>query len=294
MGYQPNPMGTGLAQFKRSSNIKPIQAALAWLNFWPDPKHLRSFAEFDRYWQGANAAAERLGYRLEEIVCSSSVSYSRLTDILLARGIHGILLPPGVMTTELKGFKWEHFSSVRLRRPDTEFPFNGVMSAQADNAMLAFDSAREKGYARVGFVGIAGQDRRFGEGYLWAQTGLPANLRLPPQFIEEQAPRSEQQKTVEAWLKKTKPDAIITDWPELTHRLEKAGCRVPEDIGLASLNVLDTPIDAGIYPNPEEIGRVAILVLISLINDNDRGFPAIPREILIRGSWVNGMSLPQR
>src|SRR5438874_7622879 len=57
MGYQPNPMAAGLAQFKRDSKIKPIHSALAWLNVWPDPKKLRSYAEFDRYWLGAKVAA---------------------------------------------------------------------------------------------------------------------------------------------------------------------------------------------------------------------------------------------
>jgi len=37
---------------------------LAWINCWPDPKKLRSFKEFDLYWKGAFAEAERSGYRL--------------------------------------------------------------------------------------------------------------------------------------------------------------------------------------------------------------------------------------
>ena len=36
------------------------------------------------------------------------------------------------------------------------------------------------------------------------------------------------------------------------------------DIGVAGLNILDLPWDAGIYQNPEEIGRVATLVALSL------------------------------
>src|SRR5205823_5144385 len=65
MGYRPNAMAAALAHFKQSSKTHPVQAGLAWLNFWPNPKKLRSYAEFDRYWIGAQAAAEKLGYHLE-------------------------------------------------------------------------------------------------------------------------------------------------------------------------------------------------------------------------------------
>jgi hypothetical protein len=76
--------------------------------------------------------------------------------------------------------------------------------------------------------------------------------------------------------------------------LEKAGYRVPEDIGLAATNVRDIPVDAGIDQNPEEIGRVTTLAVISLIHDGDLGKPDFIREILVRGKWVDGRSLPFR
>jgi hypothetical protein len=57
---------------------------------------------------------------------------------------------------------------------------------------------------------------------------------------------------------------------------------------------LDIPVNAGIDQNAEEIGRVSVLVMISLMNDNAQGLPPIRREILIRGKWVDGSSLPSR
>ncbi len=54
------------------------------------------------------------------------------------------------------------------------------------------------------------------------------------------------------------------------------------------------PVDAGIDQNPEEIGRVTTLAAISLIHDSDLGIPEFIREILVRGKWVDGKSLPFR
>jgi hypothetical protein len=73
-----------------------------------------------------------------------------------------------------------------------------------------------------------------------------------------------------------------------------AGYRVPDDIGLATTTVLDTPIDAGIDQNSREVGRTAMLAAISLINDNDRGIPQVCRDILVEGRWVDGKTLPRK
>jgi len=91
---------------------------------------------------------------------------------------------------------------------------------------------------------------------------------------------------------KPEPDAIITELAWLSPILKKFGLRVPDHIGVAALNILDIPFDAGIYSYPEEIGRVGVLAAISFINDQTLGMPPIRREVLIKGDWVDGESLP--
>ena len=76
--------------------------------------------------------------------------------------------------------------------------------------------------------------------------------------------------------------------------MEEAGCRVPDDVGLATVSILDGNADAGIDQHPEEIGRVAVLLIISLINDHALGVPPIFRQAPVEGSWVDGSTLPER
>ena len=102
------------------------------------------------------------------------------------------------------------------------------------------------------------------------------------------------QNHLSTWLKRVRPDAILTDIPEVRQWLSNVGYRVPEDIGLATLTVLDGNADAGIDQNSLEIGRAAVQMLISLIHHNERGLPAICRELLIEGKWVDGSTLPSR
>jgi hypothetical protein len=95
-------------------------------------------------------------------------------------------------------------------------------------------------------------------------------------------------------MKKYRPDAIFTDVSNLRQMLTEIGYRVPDDVALAGNSILDGDADAGIDQHAEEIGRVGLLVLVSLINNHDQGIPSIPREVLIAGSWADGSTLPVR
>lgn len=293
MGYQPNPLAAGLAKFKRDSRSVPIQAALAWLNFWSPPTKLRSYGEFDRYWKGATDAAEQYGYHLEEFRCLDLMPVDRLEEVLLSRGIHGLLIAPGILPPEVADFHWNKFSVVRLSRSKEDLKFHVVTGDQHANAILAFEMARKRGYKRIGFIGPHWSTRLFASGYLWAQTFVPQEERLPPLLLKDGTDDVSIQHLLFDWLETNHPDAVLTEAIELAPILRRIGCRVPEDLAVAALNVIDQPFDAGIYPNPEEVGRVSILAAISFIYDQACGVPPIQREVLVKGHWVDGKSLPQ-
>lgn len=292
MGYHPDPALTALVHYRHSRMETPIRAAMAWINRWPDPAQLRRFREFDFYWKGAEAAAERLGFHLEEFVYNDEMTPARLAQILYARNIRGILMPPGPLPEELlHEFPWSQFSVVAVSRPFDSFPVHAVTSDQTSNAILAIRKMLERGYKRIGYFGEGWIGRGFCPGFLWLQRlEIPEELQVPP-FLYKKEDHDSLQPALNRWLREHKPDAILTDDPSLPSLIAKAGLRVPADIALAAVTVLDCPIDAGIYQNPEEIGRVAVLMLQSLINDNDRGIPRVSRQILIQGKWVDGQTL---
>ncbi len=170
-----------------------------------------------------------------------------------------------------------------------------VTSDQFYYGVLAYENIRKHGYERIGQVTTAavGKKLRFVVGYQFAQSQDPASLRLPP-LLFPGWPIEESQPKLVAWLKKTKPDAILTDQAPLRGMLSRAGYRVPEDVGLAATSVVDGYADAGIYQNSDEIGRAAVQMLISLIHHNQRGSPRVCRRVLVEGEWVDGKSLPSR
>lgn len=296
MGYRPNAMAAALAHLRRGTEPRPVVAALGWLNFWTNPAELRGHAEFDAYWRGANAAAEKLGYHLEEFVCDGkSLTFARLEEILISRGIGGLLLPPQRTTLPLEQFDWSNFSAMRFGRSREKPQLHIVTSDQVANARRAFNAVRNLGYKRVGFLDCGGYlgGVLFTAGFMFAQKFVPSSQRVPL-FDSDAKNERDLWADVKRWIKASKPDAILTDVARAAEMLSKLGYRVPEDFGLAAMSMLDGHCDAGIDQHPEEIGQVAVRQLISLMHMGDRGEPRTYREILVEGSWVDGSMMPRR
>ncbi len=295
MGYRPDPMLQSLARYRHSSKSKPSDAVVAWINLWDDPEKLRTYKEFDLWWKGASEAAERMGYRIDEFV-TKSMSGKRLATILKTRNISGILVPPypDPPTIDLSEIPWDNFTVIQFGRHDSHPALHIVTSSQAANTIMAFDRIRERGYKRIGFVsGQAVKSRMFGAGFYWTQQYIPQKERLSMLALDTGSV-VEQEAQLDQWIKKEKPDAILTDFPALPSLLKELGCRIPQDIGLATTSIHDTPINAGIDQNPEEIGRMGFITLVSMMNDYKYGVPDIQHEILVGGTWVDGSMLPNR
>ena len=297
MGYRPDAMLSALAHYRRANKTNPITAGIAWINHWPDPKQLRRVHEFDLYWQGAASEADRCGYRLEEFRLDGNTPARRLEKILLARNVPGIMVPGWWHGDypDWGDFHWEKFCVVRLSYTIHTPRAHLVTADQLYDSVLAYESIRKKGYQRVGLVttSAVGKQLRFLAGYLFAQAQPGEGVQLPPLLFSENTAQPSQTKLV-AWLKKTKPDAILTDQATLHGMLARAGYRVPEDVGLATTSAVTGSTDAGICQNSYEIGKAAIQLLISLIHHNERGIPQFRRDVLVEGEWVDGSTLPPR
>jgi LacI family transcriptional regulator len=298
LGYRPDPMLSSLANYRLGKAKPAIHSQIAWLNAWKFPEQLRELKEFDAYWRGADAAAEKHGYRLEEFRMSDDLSARRLHQIFQARGILGILLPPhGYVNPAWEDFPWDQYSIVRFGR-SLESPASHLVTAdQLTNAIVAFQAMRSRGYRRIGFVtkeaDISPRGHHFAAGFLSIEETVEENERVPLLKLPAR-PAHELSGLLGQWMKQHRPDAILTSVADTGQLLAAAGYRVPDDVGLAVTSVLDCDVDAGIDQHPEEIGRVGLLMLNSLITDGARGIPEIFRQNLVEGSWVDGASLPRR
>ena len=296
LGYRPDPMLSSLSAYRHSKRPVTIHSVIAWLNQWDDPKALRRLQEFAAYWRGARDTAEALGYRLEEFVVDRSLSAERLQRILGTRSVRGILLPPHPAGFSLPGFDWSAFSVVRLGVSVKEPRVHVITSDQMNCATLAFTRIREHGYRRIGFVTSRVHDRNTGgnfrAGFLAIQDALvPVGDQLEPLILEERDAVLDE-RALRPWLRRQRPDAIITTDPRVHDMLTDLGIDVPRHLAAAALSVLDGNFDAGVDQNSYETGQVAMRTLAGLIQQNERGIPQYCRRILVEGRWVPGASMP--
>jgi DNA-binding LacI/PurR family transcriptional regulator len=296
MGYHPDPMLSALSHYRLSNQEKPVQATLAWINPLQHPERLLKQEEFSLYWKGAGKIAQRLGFHLEEFR-TADLSLQRMDTIFKTRNIRGLLIAPLAWEhtpINWDDFPWKDYAGVRFGRSAQGPLYHFVTSVQVSSSAKVFEMAHQKGYRRIGYFGMDTPRKMFTAGYLRAQQALPKNQQLKLMCYEAGAPPEKQKEMLATWLAKSRPDAILTDNQLLPAMLRELGVRVPEDVGIATTSIHDTPIDAGMNQNPEEIGKAAVRMLVSLINEHHFGVPEVRNQILVDGKWQEGSMLPDR
>ncbi len=296
IGYRPDPVLSALMTYRSGLRQASFQGTIGWLNTWGRPDDLRLF--FDGYWTGASERCESFGYHLEEIRYADlgvrEQATRRVSRILRARNIQGILLPPQEKGNSKLDLDCSHLSVVAFGFTVVQPQFHAVANAQMRSCSLAIRRLRERGYHRPAYVVSRAFHERTGHNftaaYLVDQEALPEPERIPPLYIDY---TPQEEKIIRAWYEKYKPDVIIMEGatetrPELEKVIDPTRC---------SLACLSVPADsalAGIRQNNFQIGRVAVEQLVARMQQGERGVPEIPYFCLIEGEWVDGPSLSKR
>lgn len=300
MGYVADPILQRLAEYRRAGAAGKYQSVIAWLNHWDDAKRLRSYHEFEQYWRGAKLAARRLGYRLEEFIWPPELPARQAGERLLAKGVLGLLIPPHKPEVNWGDFDWNRFSLLRFGMSVSAVDANLVTGDHQRAMVMAIKKIHERGYRRIGLIYNAEHDQAMGGnhygGFRWANESLGIKPAIPPLDSEAKTPelRARTRRQLAAWIKKYRPDAIITAAPEAPALIRELGYRIPGDVALASTSPYDVNVDAGVDQAPQVIGQIAAEMLIKQISLNERGGPKDPCRILVESRWRDGSSLPAR
>lgn len=298
MGYLPDPALARLAVYRWNKPQSSFHGTIAWLRHWSMEDQRSKFKYHEEIWQGASQMAARLGYRVEPVCWEPDFTARRLQQILVSRGIQGILIPPHRPAPDWREFAWEQFSVIRFGL-SVPFPNANLVTPDSFRGMaMAVNKIREYGYRRIGLVvgefdaGIGGN---FCGGFFSANYYQTQNQIIPPLVSNptqhQKDPKRENQK-LKNWLERHRPDALIINEAHVVAQLQALGYRIPNDIAVAATSVHDMPIDAGIEQDAEAVGSVAAETLVKQINFNECGQPEHPRRILVGSKWQDGSSLP--
>ncbi|HWL54604.1 MAG TPA: LacI family DNA-binding transcriptional regulator [Chthoniobacteraceae bacterium] len=296
LGYRPDPMLSALAVYRKSNSPVSYRATIGWISHKEGTYDFRKRPQYLHYYQGAKRRAASLGYNLEVFEFGSELTTpKRLSQILRARGIAGLLVaPPAGMSIELP-LDWQHFSAVTFGYALQKPALHTVAAAHYRDTKRATQELLKRGYRRLGLVIRIRTDERCDNNihaaFLVECVRAGVDISIPPLFDFE----FEECSALKQWIQDHRPDGIVTASPGLVGALRRLGVNTPAEVGVACLSQIQEPGApagiSGIVENGEQIGVKAVDTLVSLMHHNERGIPEVAMRIHLEGNWQEGKTV---
>ena len=319
MGYRPNPMMAAHWCAVRSRQPAGFQSVIAVINDWDYPERWQNSAYIKPILAEFHRRADALGYQVEEFAIGENQPLrdaERLTRlkamarVFRARGIHAFAVYSSAhphlfseAAADFANFATIFVDSAYLTPsgliPGTRHtPFHQCGASVYSNMILLLDQLRALGYRRPGYwpnqwseLGLGGEAAAAFNFYIKA---LPEMDRIPVNWTGWNPAASS--KTFHSdflsWLESGKPDVVICGNLEVRSWLESTGRRIPQDIGLAHVDLSPSePGWSGIDQRHDRIAAAAVDVVTAHLSRNERGIPEYPKNLRIEGQWVPGTTV---
>ena len=285
-------MLTALAAYRTTRSPVQNHATIAWLTNHRsrDGWRQQTPCNVDYFEGAANRACER-GYKLEPFwLAEPGMTGRRMAEILHARGITGILLAPQEQVCAID-FDWESFSTVTFGHTLLRPRLHLVANHEYRTMGILFAELKRRDYRHIGLVANREHDARVDHNWLAAylieQNRLGHGRKLPPLIVDEWSDGA-----LLRWIERHQPEVIVTKLPDVLTCVQRAGYRVPDDMGIAFHSLHErTHGLSGTKKNSFHIGLMAVDVLVDMLHRNERGAPPFPQMVMLEGSWVEGNTL---
>ncbi len=294
--YQPDPHLARLMQVVRGRKRVRTRAVIAVIR-----EHLPQDGLLSPSYQyvavdGIRHRALGHGYEVEEFwLDRDGLTPAKLQRILHARGIEGVIVSP--QSTQLPCSKLDYapFAAVTfgyaMRQPALHMcAGNMTLGIQSAAAELAARGYRRIGVAVTQWIVNRSQFGYSGGLFHWQQE-LPDADRVPLLLF----PHNDISRGFEPfarWLETHQPDAVITFDTHVPGWLKRLGLCFPQDIGFVAHDwTAAMPDFAGIDQRRAHLAAAAVDLVVSLIAQNERGLPEVPRQIMVPPRWVDGPSV---
>lgn len=292
LGYIKDPEVAKLMAYLRHRRLRARSSALGLITLFPEPSPWRKNAHLALVHAAVQDRATQLGYDVEEgWLAEPGMTPSRLRDVFLARGIEGLLLLGAPRWIEHLDFDFSAFACAATGY-SIRNQLHRACQHQYQEMLIALRRLRELGYRLPGLVLSEDSDARtmyhWSAAFVRFQLELPSSGRvpmlIPPEVTAE---------TFLPWFRRERPDVVLSHAPPvpiLIDWIAREGLRVPDDCGVADLDInLDVDRDcSGIRQNYAQVAAAAVDLVVSQIQQNERGLPAHPKIVLVEGEWVDG------
>jgi LacI family transcriptional regulator len=311
MGYAPDPFLRALVAYRGKLTPRANPPTLAYVTNWATRWGWKNATAHSDFYEGAEAKAKEIGFHLDHFwMREPGMTQTRLSGILHARGIHGIVVAShGREMGDAMQIDWENFSAVKIDYFPHKPALHIVTNNQCDIVRLAMQKVMAAGYRRIGFVMHRGWDHAVDHlwkaGFLCEQDGLPEADRVPAYIFpdaepverwlnESHAPVAVDHIPFAAWLKKYEPQVVISKSSFVLPAFKAIGLHVPRDMAFVDVFLEDFSGEtAGVRQNHRAVGALAIETLAGQLQHGKRGVPEIPTTTYVEGTWFSGASCPE-
>lgn len=284
LGYRPHPLVATLMAQMHHHRRRSDPHNIAWIDLWPAVKDHIAAMRAEPLLRGARARAQELGYGIEVYPAGTEqMSPERLHRTLTTRGQWGLIIPPVPESAMKFPLDLRGLTGVTIGTSLHEPVMHRVSPNHFQGCVLAFEKVQAKGFLRIGLVLTTAMNERV-EGkwlgaFLACQQRRPKRERVQPLLT----PRDDHE-ILARWLRRENPDVVLVA-EEFSWRLDARGTRRP---AIASLMPRENRRGLGhLDYRPEQLGHVAVEMVVAQIHRNERGSPAIPHSVLIDAVWLD-------
>lgn len=284
MGWQPDPEIARLMTRLRTGRRAMEPPALAFV--WSDRRDTVSPSPWGaELFEGATRRSAELGYQLEEFhLKARGMNGRRLSEVLLARGIRGLILSPLISRSRARvPIRWKDFSSVVIGLGYARPELHRVHHHHFLGMMTALRVLRRQGYRRVGFYSERTvNERMFGA---WAASFL-THHPLPPAQASEllRLVRRPAREDFLDWVRQARPEVVIDSGQRCLNWLgDLPAADRPLTCTLSWSR--DRPELGGIDQQAAVLGAAAVDLLAEQVGSNARGVPEHPKIVMTAGVW---------
>jgi len=297
MGYRRNPYLTALSQQIKSSKQKRLKATLAYLSFFDAPGKgslkPRSTDWLEDFYVGAKNHAEMLGFGMERLnPWKTKMPANRLNEILVSRGIMGIIIHPPYTNLYHWNIDWDRFAVCVNNSVRFQIPFHTVGCGRHEAMIELVDRIQKLGYRKIGLVLRKRQDDFHAHIQRCAisdfQLSLPKEMQVP-HYIEKVVTKE----GFYEWLDTHQPELVVAGFDELYEWMVERGYSVPEDIGLVRPQVCGIRKLSGMAFDHQAVGAAAVDLIAGQMNRNERGVPKQKKQVFITAAWNPGETVAQ-
>ncbi len=295
LGYRPDPLISALMSQRQARTAAKLRAKVAFLTAFPSRDGWRRSRFISDCFSGVQSACSARGYLVEPVwLFAPQIGGRRLSQILWTQNVQGLVVAPLPVENPPMDIDWERFAAVSLDYSMANPELHRVVDDHACGIERIIEETDRRGYRRPGLILRAPQNIRTRHsrlGAFLAQARRHPDWRpVEPLILPEDRWDSRE---FTRWVRRERPDVILTEEPEVLSAATRIGLRVPRDTGVVFFHQ-ERPARrlSGILVNAEEVGRTAGSVLMRLIETNERGVPAVPNTTLVSSlTWHEGRTL---